>query len=180
MRTKGPWKILKTTEPYRDPWVRLERDEVIRPDGQPGSYCVVHIKPGVCVVPMDDDGHVYLTHEYHYAVDAETIEGVSGGCEAMEHPIVAAKRELQEELGIEAESWIELGMVDPFTASVLSPTRLFLAQGLSFVDSNPEGTELIRRVRVPFQEAMEMALDGRITHAPSLVLLFRIDHYLKQ
>jgi ADP-ribose pyrophosphatase len=80
---------------------------------------------------------------------------------------------LAEELGIEAESWDHLGCVDPFTAVVASPTELFLARGLSFGETRPEGTERIRCRALPLHEAVEMALDSRITHAPTCVLLLK-------
>src|ERR1019366_5564826 len=103
----------------------------------------------VCVLAMDADGSVYLTEEFHYAVGRVTLEAVSGGIEAGETPLDTAQRELREELGIVAGKWTELGVVDPFTANVVSPTRLFLAQELTFAETKHEGTELIRSVRVP-------------------------------
>lgn len=172
-RQYGPWRIHTSSEVYRDPWVRVIRDDVTRPDGHPGTYTVVHIKPGVSVLPIDDRGTVYLTDEFHYAVGRRTIEVVSGGIEEGETVESTAHRELLEEIGIQAGELIDLGSVDPFTASLLSPTRLFLARKLSFVTAQPEGTEVIRRVSFPFHEAVDMAIRGEITHAPSSVLIFR-------
>src|ERR1019366_8707895 len=127
----------------------------------------------VCVLAMDADGSVYLTEEFHYAVGRATLEGVSGGIESGETPLVTAQRELREELGIVAGQWTELGVVDPFTANVVSPTRLFLAEGLTFTETMHEGAELIRCMRVPTDEAMRMLEDGRITHGPTCVLLLK-------
>ena len=61
MTPHGPWKIISSQTVYRDPWLSLTRDEVVRPDGLPGSHSVVHIKPGVSVLALDADGFVYLT-----------------------------------------------------------------------------------------------------------------------
>ena len=99
-RSHGPWQITARHEVYRDPWIEVDRDEVIRPDGAPGTHAVVRLKPGVSVLPVDDSGTVYLTEEFHYAVGRTTLEAVSGGIEADEDPLVAARRELEEELGI--------------------------------------------------------------------------------
>ncbi|MEX0979162.1 MAG: NUDIX hydrolase [Pirellulales bacterium] len=172
-RRHGPWQILKRSEVYRDPWIELVRDEVIRPDGAPGSHCIVRLKPGVSVLPVDDDGMTYLTEEFHYAVGRVTIETVSGGVDGNEDAERAARRELEEELGITAREWIELGTCDPFTSVVTSPTRLFLARGLRFGATSQEGTERIRCLKVPFDEAFQMVLDSRITHAPSCVLILK-------
>jgi ADP-ribose pyrophosphatase len=171
MTPHGPWNIVASHEVYRDPWIVLHRDDVIRPDGKSGTFSVVHLKPGVCVLALDEAGCVHLTEEFHYGVGRTTIEAVSGGIEPGEDALLTARRELQEELGIEAEEWHELGTVDPFTSSVVSPTRLFLARQLRFGPQTPEGTELIRRVSVPFAAALQMVMDGRITHAPTCVLI---------
>jgi ADP-ribose pyrophosphatase len=173
MIERGPWKIVETREIYRDPWIAVRVDDVVRPDGEPGIHSIIHLRPGVCVLALDAEGNVYLTEEFHYAVGRITIEGVSGGIESGETPLETARRELREELGIVAGKWTELGVVDPFTANVVSPTALFLAQELTFVQTAHEGTELIRCVRVLLEEALRMLSDGKITHAPTCVLLLR-------
>jgi len=172
-RDHGPWKILQSTEVYRDPWLSLRKDDVIRPDGDRGTHSVVSIKPGVSVVAIDDEQNIYLTEEFHYAVGRYTLEAVSGGCDEREDPLTAARRELREELGILAADWRSLGVVDPFTAMVLSPTELFLARELTFVSSQPEGTEQIRCVRMPLAEAVSLVLASGITHAPSCVAVLK-------
>jgi ADP-ribose pyrophosphatase len=165
--------IRSSTWVYQDPWLKVQRDEVVRPDGQPGTYAVVHIKPGVCVLAMDGERKVYLTKEFHYAVGETTIECVSGGRDEEEPALNAARRELREELGIEAENWLDLGRLDPFTASVLSPTQLYLARDLRFVAAAPEGTELIQRVEISMNDAVEMVMKSEITHAPSMALILK-------
>jgi len=156
----------------------VTRDEVIRPDGAPGSHCIVRLRPGVSVLAVDDAPTTYLTEEFHYAVGRTTIEAVSGGIDDGEQPERAARRELREELGITAGEWIDLGTCDPFTSVVTSPTRLFLARRLSFGQPTLEGTESVRSRPVPFDEAVQMVLDGRITHAPSCVLILKARHVL--
>jgi ADP-ribose pyrophosphatase len=179
-RMHGPWQIVSSQVRYQDPWVQVVRDEVIRPDGLPGSYCVITLKPGVCVVALDDDGCVHLTREFHYAVGEETVEGVSGGRDGAEPPLLAAQRELREELGLLAGKWIDLGQVDPFTANVFSPTQLYLAMELTRCDRELEGTEQIQPVVIGFEQAIEMVMDSRITHAPSCVALLKAAHHLKR
>ena len=176
MRTHGPWTILESKSVYADPWMTVIRDEVIRPDGQPGSFAVAHIKPGVCVLAVDDVGNAYLTEEFHYAVGRVTLEAVSGGVDIGETAESAARRELREELGIDAESWTELGTVDPFTSTLHSPTRLFLARGLSFGPPSPEGCESIALVKMPFAEAVRAVMESVITHAPSCVVILKAAH----
>jgi ADP-ribose pyrophosphatase len=176
----GPWQIVARKQVYRDPWIELTRDEVIRPDGAPGSHCILRLKPGVTVLPLDDRGVVYLTEEFHYGVGRATIEAVSGGIEPDEDAERTARRELQEELGITAREWTDLGVCDPLTSVVVSPTRLFLARGLDFGPTALEGTELIRCRQMPLEEAARMVIDSQITHGPSCVLILKAQHLLKR
>jgi len=171
-RIHGPWRILKSTPVYKDPWLSVRRDEVIRPDGAPGTHSVVNIKHGVCVLAFQDDT-VYLTEEFHYGVGRVTLEAVSGGRDDNEPPIDCAKRELAEELGITAERWEELSTVDPFTSSVVSPTTLFLATDLTFGQPDPEGTEQITCRQLTTQQAYEAVCNGTITHTPSCIAILR-------
>jgi ADP-ribose pyrophosphatase len=174
----GPWTIKSTEQIYSDPFVKLTLDQVIRPDGKDGQHVVVQIKAGVCVIAVDADRNVHLTKEFHYAVGRDSVECVSGGVEPDENADLTAKRELQEELGLIAASWKFMTTVDPFTTIMASPTRLYLATGLSEVETNPEGTEQIEHVVIPLAKAAEMVGDGRITHAPSCVAILFADRQL--
>lgn len=159
---------------YQDPFMKLVRDDVIRPDGSDGIFSVVHIKPGVSVLALDEDDNVYLAEEFHYAVRKVTIETASGGIEEGETALEAARRELKEELGIEAASWTSLGRVDPFTSSLYSPTEIFLAQKLTFGEASPEETESINLKKVSLKEAVRMVMESETTHAPSSVLILKV------
>ena len=169
----GPWTILKREVVYHDPWPKVTRDQVTRPDGLPGTYCISHMKAGVCVLALDENNNCHLTDEFHYAVGRETLECVSGGIDANEEPLATAQRELAEEIGLKAERWTDLGTVDPFTAIALSPTRLWLAEGLSATATNPDGSEIIRHVQMPLAEVVQRVWSGEITHAPSVATILK-------
>ncbi len=173
MKPYGPWKITDTQEIYQDSFVTLKVDQVIRPDGLPGQHVVVGIKPGVCVLALDDQSNVHLTKEFHYAVGRDSVEAVSGGIEPGEDPDITAVRELQEELGLKSRRMTYLTTLDPFTSCMVSPTRLYLATDLMEVADDPEGTEQIETVVMPLVDAVQKVLRGEITHAPTCVLLLR-------
>jgi len=173
MKQHGPWQIKNSDNVYSDAFINVRLDQVIRPDGKNGQHVVVHLKPGVCVLAMDDDGCVHLTKEFHYGIGRVSIEAVSGGIDAGEDALTTAKRELQEELGLVAQRWESLGSVDPITTIVVSPIQLYFARDLSSVTAAPEGTEQIETVALPLADALEMVLAGEITHAPTCILILR-------
>lgn len=171
MKQHGPWRIKSTAEVYRDPFVALQLDQVVRPDGNDGQHVVVHIKAGVCVLPIDVNNCVHLTKEFHYAVGRDSVEGVSGGIEPGETALVTAQRELQEELGLAAKHWEAVTEIDPFTTIMRSPTQLYIATELTSVPASPEGTEQIEHVKMALSEAVQAVKDGQITHAPTCIVI---------
>ncbi len=177
---KGPWTVTGTEIKYKNPWLEVSEDAVIRPDGKTGIYGVVKMKAGASVLPYDSDGNVYLTQEYHYAVERVTIETISGALDGEESTLEAAKRELKEETGFTAERWTDLGSVDPFTSVILSPNHMYLAQNLTKGDSAQEGTETIKLLKVPFKDALDWALSGQITHAASVSAILKTARILQK
>ncbi|MBA2705193.1 MAG: NUDIX hydrolase [Blastocatellia bacterium] len=172
-RKKGPWLVEETVQKYKSEWLDVCEDRVIRPDGKAGSFATVKIRPGVSVLAIDEEHEVYLTCEYRYAIEQESIEVVSGAIDGSELPGAAARRELREELGIEAERWVDVGTVHPLTSVIHSPASLFIARGLSFLEPEPQGTEIIRMMRVKLGQAVRMVMESEIKHAPSCVLILK-------
>ena len=179
MNANGPWKIKSSKEAYKNPWIRVREDQVIRPDGQDGIFAVVEMVPGVSVLPLDDEGFVYLTSEFRFAVAMDSIEVVSGAIDEHESEIDAAKRELLEETGLTADEWIDLGKINPFTSVVHSPARMYVARHVHLSESNPEGTEKIQILKIKFEEALRMVMASEITHGPSSVLILKAAEYLR-
>jgi 8-oxo-dGTP pyrophosphatase MutT (NUDIX family) len=174
----GPWTIQETTQKYQNSFINVHEDQVLQPDGQPGMYATVKMKSCVAILPIDSDRVVYLTRQFRYALGKESIEVVCGAIEEDEPPFEAAQREVQEELGIKAEEWIDLGVFDLDTSIVHCPVYLFLTKHLSFTQTNQEGTETIERLRMPLDAAVQMVMDSKITHAPSCVLILKAGNAL--
>ena len=99
----NPWTTLSRRLVYENPWIRVREDQVLRPDGQPGIYGVVEFKNrAVGVLPVDDEGHVWLVGQYRYPLDLYSWEIPEGGSPERESPEETARRELQEETGLVA------------------------------------------------------------------------------
>jgi 8-oxo-dGTP pyrophosphatase MutT (NUDIX family) len=173
MRAHGPWVIEETVQKYTNQFLTLREDRVKTPDGAPGSYATVSLKPGVAVLPVTGLGEVHLTRQFRYAIGRESVEAASGGVDNDEDPLDSAKRELREELGIVADEWADLGLIDADTSIVRGPCRLFVARALRMTEKDEDSTESIERLTLPMEAAVEMVMDGGITHAPSCVLILK-------
>jgi 8-oxo-dGTP pyrophosphatase MutT (NUDIX family) len=178
MENNGPWKIKKRESRYKNDFMEVFHDEVVQPDGKEGTYGTVHVKNGVAVLPVSGQRQVFLVDQFRYAAGARTIEAAAGGIES-EEPQEAARAELKEELGIVADSWHSLGVMDMDTSLVNCRMHLFLAQDLHFTQAQREGTEDIRTVRCSIEEAVEMVMNGKITHSASCVLVLKAGQLLR-
>jgi 8-oxo-dGTP pyrophosphatase MutT (NUDIX family) len=180
LKVNGPWKIKKSIEKYKNPWIKVIEDQVIRPDGKDGIHSVIEMVNGVSVLPLDNEGFVYITKQFRYSLGKESIEVVSGAIDKNEKPLQTAKRELEEELGIVANEWTNLGLVNPFTSIVKSSATLFLARKLSFKESNQDGTENIDLIKIKFEDALNMVMKSEITHGQSCILILKAAKYLQK
>lgn len=169
----GPYEVLQSLVKYQNRWLTVREDTVVRPGGAKGIFGVVEMVPGSSVLAMDDGQNVFLVQEFKYGVRRDSLEVISGALEPGESPLQGAKRELKEELGIEAQQWTDLGMVDPFTTVVRSPNYMFLARNLSEGNPSPDDGEQLRTVKLPFETVLAMVLNGGITHAASCVAILR-------
>ena len=180
MKKRGPWKIKSSKMVYTNPWMSVREDSVVRPDGKPGIYGVVSLRYGVGVIALDNKNNVYLTKEFHYGTGRVTIEAVSGGIENGDSALNTAKRELKEEVGIVAKKWINLGALYPLTSIVDMKNILYLAQDLSIVANNPEGTEKIKIIKIPLKKALNLVQQGKISDATTVIGLMKAAKFLKQ
>jgi 8-oxo-dGTP pyrophosphatase MutT (NUDIX family) len=175
-KQNGPWIIQSTRTVHRDGFIDVGEDDVTRPDGSPGRYATVRMKPGVSVLPVDSDETVTLIRQFRYALGHERLECVCGGIEPQESPVETARRELREEAGIEANQMIPLGSVEMDGSIILNCNHLFVARELQRVPTAHEATELITVVHMPLTEAVRRVMDGEIDHAPTCVLILRWYH----
>jgi ADP-ribose pyrophosphatase len=149
----------------------LDVDEVVEPGGVQGVREVVRQRGSVAALPVLDDGRLVLVRQYRYAVDALVWELPAGRRDAGESPAEGARRELEEEVGLNASSleplltfWTTPGFCDEVM-------HLFRATGLEPVPPRPEADERIEHGTFTLDEAMAMVRTGEIREGKTLVAL---------
>ena len=154
---------LSSREVYRNRWMRLRVDEILRSDGTKGIYGVVDKDECAIVLPLDD-GRVWLVEQFRYTIQERALELPQGGWErAVENPEELARGELKEETGLAAAQMTYLGI--PWVAYGFTRQKIhvFLATGLTQTAKDPDAEEhdlVVRSVTVA--EFERMMLDGEI------------------
>ena len=171
----GPWTRRARRVAYDNPWITVWHDEVARPDGSPGIYGVVHFENhAVGAVVLDAEDRVLLVGQHRYTLDAYSWELPEGGVPPDESPLEGAQRELREETGVEAGDWREIVRFHLSNSISDEAGTIFAARATSHGTATPEPTEDLAVRWVPFAEAVEMASDGRITDAMTILGLQQV------
>lgn len=174
--TANPWVTHESTERYDNAWIRVVEHRVTTPGGSPGIYGTIHFKAlALGVVPIEADGHVWLVGQYRYPLGVYSWEIIEGGGRFGENPPASAARELAEETGLVAAHWHALPLLHTSNSVTDETAVCFLAWGLTRGEAEPEDTERLALRRVPFSQALDMAMTGAITDAISVATLARLE-----
>ncbi len=162
----NPWTVLSSENLYENDFIRLIRHRVRCAADTEGEYGVVQYKQlGVRILPIDQEGHTWLVGQHRFAVGAYSWELPAGGGDLGELPEKAAARELQEEVGLRASQWAELNRLTPAGSMLDLREFSYLAWDLSRAEKSPDPQERLQIRRLPFSEAVQMALNGGIANA---------------
>ena len=168
----NPWTTLGSRPVYENPWIAVREDSVIRPDGRPGIYGVVHFKnTAVGVLPVDEQGRMWLVGQFRYQLGRYSWEIPEGAGAAGETPEETAHRELREETGLSAGRLEFLSQAHLSNSVSDEVAYLYRATELKAGVSQPEGTERLDVRRVEWAEAWAMFERGLITDAMSVIAL---------
>ena len=175
----NPWQTLSTQLEFENPWFAVTTHDTIAPDGSRPRYGKISFKNrAVAVVPLDEDRHTGLVGQWRFPLGEYSWELPMGGAPHHEEPAAAALRELREETGLSAGR-LTLLMKMHISNSITDEEGLvFLAEGLSAGAPEFDETEQLAIRRLPFTEALEMVMDGRITDAISVAGILKLARML--
>lgn len=174
MEDHNPWTILDSQKIYENNWIGVTEHQVLNPSGGKGIYGEVHFRNyAIGILPLDQDMNTWLVGQYRFPIKAYSWEIPEGGGPLGLAPLDSAKRELQEETGLMATEWMEVQRMHLSNSVSNELAIIYIARGLTMGEAEPEETEELVLRKLPFEEAYQMAMDGRITDSMSVAALLK-------
>jgi 8-oxo-dGDP phosphatase len=163
---ESPWRRDDRERRFANPFFTVYEDQAWnRRAGRHFPYGIISfVNRAVGILPLSDDGQVWLVGQHRYATGEFSWELPMGGVPPEMTLLDGAKKELKEETGLEAGWWEPLLQRVDLSNSVTDEVgAVFLAKELSEGLMAPEASEELWVITAPLEDAVAAALDGRIT-----------------
>lgn len=171
-----PWRRLETIS-GSDYGIFQSRHDVLRNPrtGEAMKRVVLESPDWINVVAVTPQSEIVVVKQYRFGIEAVTVEIPGGMVDAGETPEEAARRELSEETGYEAETWRLLAAVEPNPAFLNNLCYHFLAMGARQASvPHFEGGEDITIGTLAFDEMAEAIANGEIRHSLVISAICRV------
>ena len=168
-------RMLRSESIFEGAVLHVKKDTVSLPSGATSTreYCV-H-KGAVAVLPLTADGEVILVRQFRYAPGRVFLEVPAGKLDSVDEvPREAALRELREETGAVCQTLTPIGALIPSPALLTEKIHMFLAEGLTFGDTDPDEDEFLEIVKMPLSELVDMTLRGEIEDAKTQIMALKV------
>lgn len=154
-------KIVYQTERYS-----IREDTVVYADGRVEVHEILQAPEGVLVLPVNQDGEIILTKEYRH--NHGWVYSVPMGRKEISDssPLDAAKREVQEEVGLSAAEWTHISTHHNGIHEE-GKNYFYIAEGLSYGDHKHDLDENIEKAKMTFEDAFRLMDEGKIVDLPS-------------
>jgi ADP-ribose pyrophosphatase len=169
----------RRTEIFRGRHFSFVTEDLTLPNGRRTEMTMVRHSGSIGVVPLIDDRHVLMEHQYRPCVRETLLEIPAGTLEPGESPLSCAGRELEEETGYTAAEFIGLGRIHILPAYSDEVIHLFIACGLTRTRAQLDPDEIIRTQIYPLNRLMDMIVAGAITDALTVLALQRAWFHLR-
>ncbi len=166
-------KPIKQEYLYKGKVVSLRVDDALLPNGATAKREIIEHNGGVCIVPLTDDGCVYMVEQFRYPYSQVVLEIPAGKRDEKEEPLLCGKRELKEEIGATAENFEFLGELYPSPGYCGEIIYMYLATGLTLGDTNPDEDEFLNIKKISLKTATEMVLRGEIKDAKTQAAILK-------
>lgn len=164
---------------YKGNIINIELQTVELPDGREATRDVV-LHPGASVViPLTEDGQLYMVRQFRKPIDKVSLEIPAGKLDHGEDPLVCAVRELKEETGLTAESMKHLVSIHSTPGFSNEVLHMYLATGLTEGELCADEDEFISSEKVPVDKLVNMVLSGEITDAKTIIGILLADRIVR-
>lgn len=171
----NPWQVLSSEDVYDNNWIRVTHHQVINPGGGQGIYGKIHYKNlAVGILPLDENLNTWLVGQFRFVLDQYSWEIPEGGGPHDDDPLESAKRELLEETGLTANSWVEIQRMHLSNSVGNEHAIIYVARDLQQGKPQPEETEDLRIKKLPFEQVYEMVLSGEITDSITVAAVLKV------
>ncbi|MGI6725821.1 MAG: NUDIX hydrolase [Christensenellales bacterium] len=173
--------ILSRQTEFSGKIITVQQWRVALPNGQEAGREVVLHNGAAAVVPVDQQGMVTLVQQHRVAIDRVTLEIPAGKLDHPgEDPFLCAKRELEEETGLQAKNWRKMAHVVTTPGFCTERIAIYLATELRQVKAHTDPDEFLNLVRLPLSQAVMMVEHGEIEDAKTCLALLMAHHLLAQ
>ena len=169
-----PWQVLDSKQLISERWLQLREDRVRLANGHEiERFHVIHGPDWASVLCVTNDSEVVLVRQYRHGIASASLELPAGVIEPDETPEAAARRELVEETGYEADDWVCIQNVSTEPARHTTRAHFFCARGARLTRAAaPEESEVLELVKVPLADLKRLASDGSIVHGVHIGAIF--------
>lgn len=175
------WVDRSSTTAFENDWIRLTAHEATAPTGAAADYAVLRPKSlATGVLPIHSDGTVTLVGQARFALMNYSWEMPEGGAPFGEDPFDGVRRELAEEAGLAARSWVEVLRMELSNSITDERAICWLAWDLEPVATDPDPTEVLAVVRVPFLRLIEEIGRGAVRDSLTVATAYRAYHMARE
>jgi ADP-ribose pyrophosphatase len=171
---RDPFQVVSSTIAYENPWIKIEHQDVIRPDGNAGVYGIVRFaNRGVAVLPIEANGDVWLVGQWRRPLNAWSWEIPEGGVPFDENIEAGARREMEEEAGLIAGSFLKILEFDVSNCVSDETGTCFIAYDLTPGVLAPDPTEVLGLRKLHFTALLDEIDQGLIRDGLTLATVLR-------
>ncbi|WP_294951832.1 HAD-IA family hydrolase [uncultured Eubacterium sp.] len=159
---------------YNGRVVNFHVDDITLCNGEKATRECVDHPGGVGIIALTDDEYVYMVRQFRYPYKESIYEIPAGKREKGEDPLETGKRELQEECGVVAENYIDLGRIYPSPGYTNEEIYLYAATGLTEVEQNLDEDEFLQVTKMKLTTLITKIMSGEITDAKTITAAFKL------